>query len=333
VQGQLPVVPQRDSLRVADRTVAGVTESRADRFYTRRTAAQVDRVPFEEQRRGMEDIARRSFTGTTAGAGSTAVAASTPPEETGRGNRTEAEQSRGWRRIDQPTRSAPTVERSVERAPERADREGEWRRFGTPRTETSTVDSSPRGERSVRFGEPATSRSSFDATPQARPAVTRGSEENGWRRFGERSGEAATPAVSERRSEGSNEGWRRETSPRSEAPRIESPRYEGSRSESLRSVPRGERRSDGGDSVRISPPIVRDRGGRSSFNEGMRSAPRFDSGSMRGSDSGGSRGADRSAMRDGGGAPRGGNAAPSGGDGGGRGASRGGEGRSGRSGR
>jgi hypothetical protein len=341
VQGQLPVAPHRESLRLADRNVNGVNESRADRFYSRRTAAQVERVPFEDQRRGVETAARRTF-------GSTSFA-----EETGRGSRTAAvdtpaartpgDEGRGWRRVDQPDGSPSSTGRS---GVERSERQGsEWRRFGSPRTAEST------GARSGRFGEPATGRSP-DSTPDTGRAVAPRSDNNNWRRFENRSETStAEPGFSERRSERTNDGWRRGDSPRTESPRFdssrsESPRFDSSRSESRRSesAPRYESAprdqpprsspSRGADSpVRISPPIVRDRGGerggRGDVSEGARSAPRMDTGGMRG---GGGGGGDRGAARGGGGAaPSRGN---DGGGGGGRGGDRGGgEGRGGRGGR
>ena len=64
VRGQLPVVPNRDSLRVSDRQAAAtpVRSTPSNReFFSRRPAPRVERVPFEQQQRGMEQVARRTF--------------------------------------------------------------------------------------------------------------------------------------------------------------------------------------------------------------------------------------------------------------------------------
>ena len=328
VEGQLPVIPQRESLRLADRNVTGVTESRTDRFYTRRNVAQIDKVPFEEQRRGVETIARRTFgeeTGTRTLISEQPVRGS---ERTG----TVAAETRGWRRIDEPVRGADrsSVERgSVERTPPTSEHDNsEWRRFGTPRTAESAGAESNRVDRSGRFGQPATIRSFDQQQPQQQqgaPPARSSDNGGGWRRFsGDRTSGTSDQSSGRTDTGRSDSGVRGETR-RSESPRYESPRYDSPHSESPRSVPsrsespRTERRSErGGGEVRISPPIVRDR---SSFDGGMRSAPRS------GGDGGGG-------MRGGGGGMRGGDASPSrssgGGDGGGR--SAGGESRGSRGG-
>jgi hypothetical protein len=287
VQGQVPVAPRHESLRLADRTVTGVHETRTDRFFSRRTAAQVDRVPFEDQRRGMENVARRTFGEESSGSRSARVT-----EGAAEPSRTAEGETRGWRRADEPARGS------------------DYRRFGlAPSGETRAAEGDRR-DHSVRFGEPAaTSRTVPERTAPERAAPEDG---NSWRRFGDRSTFSESPRGS----------WRRDldaSSTRSESPRMDSPSRSESRS------PRMERRSAGdSDAVRISPPIVRDRGGdrggTRGFGESLRSAPRMESprmeaprndgGSMRG-------GGDRGGMR-------GGDAAPSRGGGGGGGGNRGG---------
>ena len=239
VEGQLPVVPQRDSLRLADRNASGVTESRADRFFTRRTAPQVDKVPFEEQRRGMEQAARRTFGEDT---GARTLVAEQPGRGAERGGTTGTE-TRGWRRVDEPVRGA---DRGVtDRAPSTPERDsGDWRRFGTPRTGESAAGTEPsRVDRSGRFGEPATARS-FDQQQQQQqqqgttPART--ADDGGWRRFSDRSGGARSSdtSVSGQPSERTDTS-RRDTGARGgDPPRSESPRYESPRSESPRSSSR-----------------------------------------------------------------------------------------------
>jgi hypothetical protein len=327
VEGQLPVVPQRESLRLADRNASGVTESRNDRFFTRRNVAQVDKVPFDEQRRGVETIARRTFGEDT---GNRTLTAEQPVRGVERTGSATAE-TRGWRRIDEPVRGVGrgAVEQgSVERNASTTERDsGEWRRFGTPRTAESVGAESNRADRPGRFGEPATVRSFDQQQPQQQGTTpSRNSEDGGWRRFSDRTA-GARDQPSSRTDTGRSESGIRGEARRSESPRYDSPRDE-SRSESRNfpsrsESPRTERRSErGSGEVRISPPIVRDRS--NSFDGGMRSAPRS---------GGGMRGGDGGTMRGGGGGMRGGDASPSrssGGDGGGR--SAGGESRGGRGG-
>ncbi len=64
VRGQLPVVPGRESLRVSNRQVVTTPERRVipnERFFSRTRPAPVDRVPFEQQQRGIEQVTRRTF--------------------------------------------------------------------------------------------------------------------------------------------------------------------------------------------------------------------------------------------------------------------------------
>src|SRR6185503_18642671 len=72
VRGQVPITPDRDSLRLADRDsrVTGTPRAGGDdgRFFSRRQPERVDRVSFDDQRRGIEQVARRSF-GDTPGGG------------------------------------------------------------------------------------------------------------------------------------------------------------------------------------------------------------------------------------------------------------------------
>ncbi|HYP06609.1 MAG TPA: DUF6600 domain-containing protein [Bryobacteraceae bacterium] len=327
-EGRLPITPGRESLRLADRdSSVRVASTRDDgRFFSRRAPAAVDRVPFEDQRRGMEQVARRTFGEDT-----------TPRRDADAGGA-----GSGWRRVGESggasggQRTSPGavggMERSFGGASGRGADDNGWRRFGSPRIESSdngggTV--SGRDNSGGRFGQPA-------ATPDSRES--RGSDrQSDWRGFSgrsERSSEApgtitgSGRGAAERNSDSGN--WRRDVTPRSEPqqPRAEPP----TRSE-RQDAPRMERRSDGGggrgtgDSVRISPPIVRERPsyGGGGGGGGERSAPSM----SRGSDGGGGRfggGAAPSAGGGGGGGARGSD--PGGGGGaGGRGSAGGGRGR------
>jgi len=258
VQGQVPMVPGRESLRLADRT-PGRTNlangSTNDRFFSRREPSRIDRVSFDDQRRGMEQVARRSF-----------------GEEQGRAARNEAggpsrvaennTGSGGWRRIGEGSRSAESPARNTGQATRQANQSerGGWN----------------------RFGEPARS-SAGEAGRQSDAGMTRGSESRsggrnidagreGWRTFGEPSQtRRADPSVrgTENGGRGSapdrGSGWRRSTD--AAPPEARSNESYGSRSlesgarrsdfPARGESPRGATRSE--ESVRIAPPIVRER--------------------------------------------------------------------------
>jgi hypothetical protein len=262
VQGQVPMVPDRASLRLSDREVQvrSAENPRGEgRFYSRREITPVERVPFEDQRRGLEQVSRRSFSEESGRAVRTAEntgggrsAGESPAEARGGwrtfGEPTRAEsprsaEGRGWRSADAP---APRTSESIESRRSAEDNRGGWRRFGEPtRDNSGMIDRSETG-----------SRRSAESDSQ-----------EGWRGIGTR-----RQSRSEESSPGAISGGRRSESietPRSESPRyerrqqqedsprrMESPRYES---------PRYERRGSE-EPVRINPPIVRQRddgGGRS----------------------------------------------------------------------
>ncbi len=109
VRGVVPMAPGRESLRMADREVRAGTVARGNsnqRFFSTRQAARVARVPFDDQRRGVERIASRT------------LGAPARIDNADRG---------GWRRAD-------TLNRAGES--NRVNRQGGestgWRRFGAP---------------------------------------------------------------------------------------------------------------------------------------------------------------------------------------------------------
>lgn len=76
VHGVLPVSPDRSSLRLSDRAVNGsFPQSRAQSFASRMQAPRAERVSFDQQQRGMQQMSRSSFsqggfgTGSRTGAG------------------------------------------------------------------------------------------------------------------------------------------------------------------------------------------------------------------------------------------------------------------------
>lgn len=270
VRGQLPVTPDRANLRFSDRDAAGSPRSSdSGRFFSRRSPAAVDRVSFDDQRRGVDEVRRRTF-GETGGG----VAA-----QADRGSRRDVAEdgSRGWRRVGE-TRAPGAEGRSGDvrggetrgsepaagRSRDRSNTDGNWRRFGSPGgTSRSSGLSNESG-----------------AEPAAR-GRDRGNTDSNWRRFGSPRGESGGSADSDRGS-----GWRtgdrapasRGESPRESprqrmesAPRMETPREPAASPRGGgRSREQGWRQFDstggGSESVRVRPPIVRDRS--SSGNRG-----------------------------------------------------------------
>jgi hypothetical protein len=318
IRGRLPMVPDRQSLRMADRAVSPRSASSDNtRFFSRRQPAQVDRASFDDQRRGMEQVTRRAFGGNadsnggwrSLGSGQRDAATSSgraadlgggwrSPGNGGGGQREASPSSRagdsngGWRSLGnsgRPSDASPSG-RS-------AEGNGGWRRFG------SSGDSPTRGRNDGGgANSPGDSgRRSAPAAESPSPAQERG----GWRSFGDPGtprGSTAEPSRNE------NRGWGRQQQqqPDSGAPSRSAP-AEGWRS----------RGGGSGSGVQVSPPIVRDRSGDSgsSYRNSDRGAGRSESGG------GGGRGVDR------GGGSR--ISAPSGGGGGGRSGGGGGGGRSG----
>ena len=306
VQGRMPVVPERESMRYADRD-AGIVRpaSREDqRFYARRSAAPVDRVGFEEQRRGIEQASRRAFGEETRAvrqvespgvrSGESAVR-SVPSGESGSrrtgegtiraldstGTQRAEVNSGGWRRFGEPGRNAEGggSSRSADGSSEPATRERRtesgdgWRRFGEPGR-----NSGDSGGRSVDGAGRANSERS-------------GESGDGWRRMGDRSTERQNGARSEglvpdrgtfigggesrRTAETDGRGWRRagESGAAPDGGEMRTPSRSSDDSRSTFSR-RGE--SSGEGQVQVSPPIVRERGESRRSEMPRMEAPRMD---------------------------------------------------------
>ena len=376
VRGVLPIAPERDSLRLADRDSRITSSPRGSdaegRFFSRRQPERVERASFDDQRRGIEQIARRTFgEGSQAGGETRRTSDVDRPAMRGADRGAEgvrsaergAEGARGWRpagdrasgteggRIAEGTRvaeggrtadSSRTADVSPgEPAGGTSDRG--WRRFGDPgsgarggnRIEQPSMSRTEEPARSGadgwrRFGASSRGGSFNEGARSEAPSrqADTPSSNDGWRRFGS-TRDADTSIGSGRRERddsgrfGGFGGSRRESSggdfgrsePRSESPRVDTPRG------------RRDFGGGGGEPVRISPPIVREREstGRSSGSFGgfggggrapeMRSGGGFgrsggsDGGARggggggsvsRGSDGGGSRGGGGGASRSGG---------------------------------
>ncbi len=204
VRGTLPLAPERASLRMADRDISPAATTRdSSRFYSRRAPSTVERVPFDEQRRGVEEVARRTFnegvggdrtgaaealrgsgdrstvsdrmrpvegrsmeTRTLDGRGGESRGTSTTPSEAAAGS----ENGRGWRRLgERQTSGTPVEARPDNDGSRRSTSESGWRRFGQPR-----------GSESV--GNPATG---GDMQAPRETTRERSTASEGWRRFGD----------------------------------------------------------------------------------------------------------------------------------------------------
>jgi hypothetical protein len=200
-QGQLPITPNRESLRVSDRAIGGrgpESNGRGGGFFSRTPVRAVDRVPFEEQRRGIEENTRRTFPQGNVSDGNARTAENGRPM--GRSNEPAANQGTnpGWRRLgDAPATENPSGGRGFRpqqndtsaqparefgvREPAAGNNDGGWRTFGTPgsRTEAPAGSTPPvvrRQEPQVdtgadsswrRFGTPGdTSNGNQPATPR-----------------------------------------------------------------------------------------------------------------------------------------------------------------------
>jgi len=173
VRGQVPLSPDRSSLRWNDREAHLSRGDRDDqRFFSRRPAAPVERVAFDEQRRGVEEYARGAIGETRRGDSQAAQGGAVRGVEP-RGR----EDQNGWRRVG---------ERPAAGGEAASGGGGGWRRFGEP----GRAGEAP-GEGASARGREADDgyRRSGDLTRESRQAQ----DNNGWRRLGEpgRGGDAA----------------------------------------------------------------------------------------------------------------------------------------------
>lgn len=222
VRGALPVAPERESLRMSDRTVqAPVRAARAEgSFYSRRQATSLERVPFEQQREGMQQISRRAAEamgpGRAAPAEGRGETARIEPSGSGYGRsgltgaRSSGERAGGEAGAGYGRAGADRTARGVDAV----TGERGWRAANESGTETGGRGAVVRGGSGYgRAGLTAEDRNSATA-------------QDGWRRFGEprgvgretgrtagaepgRGGEAA-----QTRGGPSDEGWRRFGEPR-----------------------------------------------------------------------------------------------------------------------
>ncbi len=171
IRGTVPVVPRRESLRLADREVRRTALPSSDsrsRFFTRRQPRQAARVPFTEQQRRMEEIVRR--VARPAGARRATVANAQPAS---RGQRTAG---RG---------SAAT----------RARASGGWTRAGTAGPAGQGTAASRGSMRATASRGGASRSTATRAVRLPAPSRTGTRSSGGWRRVGEASRSGSAPQV------------------------------------------------------------------------------------------------------------------------------------------
>ncbi len=160
VRGQLPVAPTAASLRYSNRAVANIPRS-ADNahFFSRSTVAPVQRVPFAEQQRAMQQFSRQPAVSTMtrstpSGAAAGSWRSNGTPAPSGAGQTrsvapgASAPYNGGWRPVGEPAQSAPA----------NANTGSGWQRFGEPRTVNTSSQpgySQPGGYRSYSTPAPA----------------------------------------------------------------------------------------------------------------------------------------------------------------------------------
>jgi hypothetical protein len=337
VRGQVPVTPERSSLRLTDREARAIGRDGGDgRFFARRQPAAVERISFDEQRQGMERVSRRLSEG-----GVRTQAAGARPERAARDAGTARVEDRGWRAVNERATLARAGEENTARQ-EPAQSRG-WRRFGEPRSGTTTRTTGTGGSENSEgwrgFGTPSAADGAVRREGAGEPRVSRESTRSirdnesdtvrrdgaeTWRRLGQtgetrgaRTGSSDTGASrpGEPRDRRTDGNWRRFGDlPRDQGELRLTPRRESRSSDSGRERPeppgtsnmerggRGERRSESPGRLQISPPVVRERSGRSERGNfgGSTGAPR-----MERRDGGFSRsGGEMRAPRGGGGTPR-----------------------------
>jgi hypothetical protein len=255
VRGQLPVTPGRDSLRMSDRQ-AGNFRATPDntRFANRMQSSQATRIPFEEQRRGMEQASRRVLGDAQQAGGSTPRMSGPDQGGAGRGSvNSRSVGDGGWRRFGEPV---PSRGNSAVTAPaqpadrggstgrgsfaSRSDQSGNWRQFGNGGN--------------TRQDAPASSYRS-ESQPSS-PAATGTRSNDGWRGMSGQGpafrGNDVQQRQQQQRSAPSSNGWRGDSAPVQRQPMQRNEMQRGPSEASRGGFGRSE-------AIRISPPIVRER--------------------------------------------------------------------------
>ncbi|HYZ86777.1 MAG TPA: DUF6600 domain-containing protein [Bryobacteraceae bacterium] len=130
LHGALPLAPGRESLRWVDRApveVRPASPTLNERFYSRRQPSSNDRVPFDVQRQGLEEVSRRTFTAAPGSDGAMAGGSARKPADSlfDRG---------GWRGFGNPNVSREPSENRHSSGTGLAPDDSGWRRFGYDRS-------------------------------------------------------------------------------------------------------------------------------------------------------------------------------------------------------
>ena len=217
VKGQVPVVPTRQSLQFANRqpNMANLPRTPANRqFSAHQQPQQVARVPFEQQRQAMQQVARQTFSRPPVSAQAAGIYqnGSTFPggrqaNGTGRVQIAPSQQNANQRGVSAGFANNGVAQHTPAPAMNSPQATTGWHRFGetnrpqmiAPRTNTTRVN--PNGPASSTQLGPATNSSGGQtssgwrrageparAQPMTTPsAVGRTSDNGGWRRFGDTS--------------------------------------------------------------------------------------------------------------------------------------------------
>ena len=210
MQGQLPATPARESLAFNDRRVndSGVRGGYDGAFYSRRTVAAEERVPFVEQQRGVER-ATRAFSGDSGmrggGVRGTDLPGSAPAPDGGmRGARSADPLARDSGTRDSGTRDSGTRDSGVRG--DNAVRGDSAVRGGGENTGWRRLGDRPTGSDAVRGLDTSGVRGGGTRGEAGAPRTP--TDGNGWRRFGEPGtrGADAPAAVPGSNSGGANYG-------------------------------------------------------------------------------------------------------------------------------
>ncbi len=254
VRGALPVAPGTANLRYTNRAAAYVPRNRDNmRFFSRNQPAPVQRIPFAQQQRAIQQYTRQAAQPTGANARNNAISGglpgsgqlSRPSGLVSRGNNdaVRMQNNGGWGSFGKPV-----------------DRYGQPVRGNSPGAGVANPTGEYRGWR--RVDQPAAAQPGSGGGGNAAP-----NRSSGWQRFGEpRTAAPASPGYSGRGAPRNYGGSSAQSSERGidrggAAPRTESRSYGAPRSQNF-SRP---------ESIRIAPPVVRER-----------SAPRNEGGGGRG---------------------------------------------------
>jgi hypothetical protein len=194
IRGQMPIAPSRGNLQFSNRAAAHIpTATRNTQFFSRQQTTAVQRVPFEQQQRTIEQGARNAGFGRGVGtqqaagqrAGNGAVGNTSPAVGA-------APNRGGWQRAGEASNpgAAPAANARGNSAIENTrpqsnagQNRGGWQRFGEPNSAASPAQGR-------RFGSNGANENTRPSAPAAEHAPQ---NRGGWQRFGEPGGGSRQP--------------------------------------------------------------------------------------------------------------------------------------------